>query len=710
MVMRDTDYAALAKWAGSGDVATPESEGLDRAVGWPASYEDMTSDDAPEREVINYQMREITAALLDIMDFSVLPYDANQPYKEHSLALGNDGEIYQSQSAGNTGNAITSTTYWQPFQEVTQADIDVVFDGVSRSGTTLTFTRVNNTTRAISLPTTGMTADGVIASASINVGTQTITLTTSLGDDVEVDVSSLLDDFLTQSEVDARARVRYTDGEKSDVQGLVFATQGQAEDGTVTNRYMNPLRTSQAIAAQGGGNVPDIATQAEALAGTSNAEIMTPLRSRQAIDDRVPDILPDIASQNEAEAGTNNTDIMTSLRTAQAIDAQGVNVPDVATQAEALAGTNNADIMTPLRSRQAINDRVPDILPDIASQNEAETGTNNSDQMTPLRTAQAIDVLADGLTQGQVDARASARYTNAEKTDVQALQFASQPQAEAGTDQSRYMNPLRTAQAISAQSGASLRGWGETPSGSADTDDLWLYLQPDFANASLGTRIALDMYSNISMRALAVDSSYIYVIDNTNDQIPRFTLQGTFVDFVVSALGTGIWRGLAVSGGLLYALNDITSAVVQIYNLSGVSQGSISLGTGNWEAVAVSGGLLYALNDITSAVVQIYNLSGVSQGSISLGTGNWLGLAVSGSLLYALEEGANTVQIYNLSGVSQGSISLGTGAWSGLGLSGSTLYALDNAAEEVLPITTTARTIPALGRRQSGAWTRIPIA
>ena len=64
-----------------------------------------------------------------------------------------------------------------------------------------------------------MTADGVVASASINVGTQTITLTTSLGDDVEVDVSTLLDDFLTQSEVDARARARYTDGEKSDVQG-----------------------------------------------------------------------------------------------------------------------------------------------------------------------------------------------------------------------------------------------------------------------------------------------------------------------------------------------------------------------------------------------------------------------------------------------------------------------------------------------------------
>ena len=86
------------------------------------------------------------------------------------------------------------------------------------------------------------------------------------------------------------------------------------------------------------------------------------------------------------------------------------------------------------------------------------------------------------------------------------------------------MNPLRTAQAISAQSGASLRGWGETPSGSADTDDLWLYLQPDFTNASLGTRIALQQYTNIALNAIAVDSSYIYILDDTNNQIPRFYL------------------------------------------------------------------------------------------------------------------------------------------------------------------------------------------
>ena len=423
---------------------------------------------------------------------------------------------------------------------------------------------------------------------------------------------------------------------------------------------MNPLRTSQAIAAQGGGNVPDIATQAEALAGTSNAEIMTPLRSRQAIDDRVPDILPDIASQNEAEAGTNNTDIMTSLRTAQAIDAQGVNVPDIATQAEALAGTNNADIMTPLRSRQAINDRVPDILPDIASQNEAETGTNNSDQMTPLRTAQAIDVLADGLTQGQVDARASARYTNSEKTDVQALQFASQPQAEAGTDQSRYMNPLRTAQAISAQSGASLRGWGETPSGSADTDDLWLYLQPDFSNPTLGSRITLSSYSNIDINALAVDGSYIYLIDNDHEQLARLTLAGTFVDFVVDPLADGDWQGLAVSGSLLYALDNISVATERD------SGRDISLGTGTWRGGVSDGTTLWFVNDTTSAIARAYTAATQARDSgrdISLGSGSWTGAVSDGTTLWFVDLNG-TARAYVAATQARDSgkdISLGTG-------------------------------------------------
>ena len=119
--------------------------------------------------------------------------------------------------------------------------------------------------------------------------------------------------------------------------------------------------------------------------------------------------------------------------------------------------------------------------------------------------------------------------------------------------------------------------------------------------------------------------------------------------------------------------------------------------------------LLYAL-DNSANTVEIVNLSGVSQGDIPLADGNWTGLAVTGSLLYALDNTANTVQIHNLLGLLLGSIPLGAGDWQGLSVHGSALYVLDDTKpEEVLPIDTTTEIIPALGRRESGAWTRIPI-
>lgn len=63
----------------------------------------------------------------------------------------------------------------------------------------------------------------------------------------------------------------------------------------------------------------------------------------------------------------------------------------------------------------------------LATQSEAEIGTENSKYMSPLRVAQAIDV------------------------QVVVPGIASQPQAEAGTDNATIMTPLRVAQAIDAQ-------------------------------------------------------------------------------------------------------------------------------------------------------------------------------------------------------------------------------------------------------------------
>lgn len=62
----------------------------------------------------------------------------------------------------------------------------------------------------------------------------------------------------------------------------------------------------------------------------------------------------------------------------------------------------------------------------IASETEAEAGTNNTNLMTPLRTNQAIQALTPAPT------------------------IATQAQAETGTDNTVYMTPLRSAEAISA--------------------------------------------------------------------------------------------------------------------------------------------------------------------------------------------------------------------------------------------------------------------
>lgn len=62
----------------------------------------------------------------------------------------------------------------------------------------------------------------------------------------------------------------------------------------------------------------------------------------------------------------------------------------------------------------------------IASEAEAEAGTNNTNLMTPLRTNQAIQALTPAPT------------------------IATQAQAETGTDNTVYMTPLRSAEAIGA--------------------------------------------------------------------------------------------------------------------------------------------------------------------------------------------------------------------------------------------------------------------
>jgi hypothetical protein len=92
-----------------------------------------------------------------------------------------------------------------------------------------------------------------------------------------------------------------------------------------------------------------------------------------------------------------------------------------------VAGTGGSQITSMTFAELEAELSIPTV-PAYASQVEAEAGTENTKLMTPLRTAEAIAALGGGG----------------------GGTFASQAEAEAGTDTTKYMNPLRTAEAIAA--------------------------------------------------------------------------------------------------------------------------------------------------------------------------------------------------------------------------------------------------------------------
>lgn len=246
----------------------------------------------------------------------------------------------------------------------------------------------------------------------------------------------------------------------------------------------------------------ELASEAEAQAGVENTKIMTPLRVAQALVDRVRqtraistgtgltgggDLSADrtlglaFATQGQAQAGLDNATVMTPLRTAEAISFALAGRPtevDVATEAEALAGVSNVKVMTPLRTAQAIAagsgaSVVPvsrqvlagtglsgggalsgdvTLSAAIATTEEAVSGSNNTKLMTPLRVAEATaDVVrtgrqiiaGSGLTGGGT--LASDRTLSAD--------YASQAEAQAGTENTKLMTPLRVKEAIEALGG-----------------------------------------------------------------------------------------------------------------------------------------------------------------------------------------------------------------------------------------------------------------
>jgi hypothetical protein len=268
-----------------------------------------------------------------------------------------------------------------------------------------------------------------------------------------------------------------------EIDAAAYASQSEAVAGTNNAKIMTPLRTAQAIAAQ-----PPGAPHQHTLADITDAGALAALDAVGTAE-----IKPvAYASQSDALAGADETKIMTPLRTAEAVAAQAAplhhqhELADIAatafaSESEALAGTDNAKIMTPLRTAQAIaaqpaGQEHQHPLADIidagalagidtvgtaqidadayASASEAVAGTDSAKIMTALRTAEAIAALAPSDHQHDLaditDAGALAALNRIGTGEIDAGAYASQPEAIAGTENSKIMTALRTAEAIVA--------------------------------------------------------------------------------------------------------------------------------------------------------------------------------------------------------------------------------------------------------------------
>jgi len=116
MTTRDQDAIQIEKWAATGDVETPENNGLTRSVGWPSSYSQVGGDTL-SREVHNQIFREITGALNELNTRGgILPWDMAISYVHPAQVYGSDGIIYVS-VRNNTGvNPTTDAdaSDWKP--------------------------------------------------------------------------------------------------------------------------------------------------------------------------------------------------------------------------------------------------------------------------------------------------------------------------------------------------------------------------------------------------------------------------------------------------------------------------------------------------------------------------------------------------------------------------------------------------------------------
>ncbi len=194
-----------------------------------------------------------------------------------------------------------------------------------------------------------------------------------------------------------------------------------------------------------------------------------------------------------------------------------------------------------------------------ASQSEALAGTDNSKLMTPLRTAQAIAAQPPGPAHEHEladisDAGALAALDAIGTAQIDAAAYASQADALAGTDGSKVMTALRTAEAIAAQAAAP-----DHQHSIADVSDAGALAALDAIRL---TEIDPSAYATQIDAAEGVDGTRIMTAERTAEAIAVHAAAKVHQHSIADVADAGVLAALDLVGAGEIRPNAITSGKI----------------------------------------------------------------------------------------------------------------------------------------------------
>lgn len=108
---RNADAKRVAIFAAMAALADLDVSGLDalRADGWDITHS-LPGAEGPEREIVNQFFREVSAALVDIAQYGILPWDSDQQYAHPARVTSEvDGNVYRTVRNNRGVNPATDT-------------------------------------------------------------------------------------------------------------------------------------------------------------------------------------------------------------------------------------------------------------------------------------------------------------------------------------------------------------------------------------------------------------------------------------------------------------------------------------------------------------------------------------------------------------------------------------------------------------------------